>query len=86
MKLCNSNDIEQRFTKVKHPQTNGEAERVIRTIMQMWHEKTEFRSRDHCKLELIRFVNYYNTVKLHKGIDNLTPMEKLIEYFYPAEI
>jgi len=29
-------------------------------------------------------VNYYNTVKPHKGIDNLTPMEKLIEYFYPA--
>ena len=86
MKLCALNNIEQRFTKVKHPQTNGKAERVIGTIMQMWHEKTEFRSREHRKLELIRFVNYYNTVKPHKGINNLTPMEKLIEYFYPTEL
>ena len=86
MKLCKKNNIEQRFTKVKHPQTNGKAERVIRTLMQMWHEKTEFKNRQHRKLELIRFVNYYNTVKPHKGIDNLTPIEKLIEYFFPQEL
>lgn len=86
MKLCTVNGIEQRFTKVKHPQTNGKAERVIRTIMDMWHTKTEFKNREHRKLELIRFVNYYNTVKPHQGIDNLTPMEKLIEYFYPMEM
>lgn len=86
MKLCQLNGIEQRFTKVKHPQTNGKAERVIRTIMDMWHSKTEFKNREHRKLELIRFINYYNTVKPHAGIDNLTPMEKLIEYFYPIEL
>lgn len=86
MKLCALNGIEQRFTKVKTPQTNGKAERVIRTLLQMWHRKTEFKNRQHRKLELIRFVNYYNTVKPHKGIDNLTPMEKLIEYFYPKEL
>lgn len=38
------------------------------------------------KQELIRFVSYYNTVKPHKGINNLTPMEKLINYFYPKEL
>lgn len=86
MKLCKLNGIEQRFTKVKHPQTNGKAERAIRTIMDMWHSKTEFKNRGHRKLELIRFVNYYNTVKPHKGINNLTPMEKLIEYFYPEKL
>jgi len=86
MKLCKANGIEQRFTKVKHPQTNGKAERVIRTIMEMWHSKTEFKTRQHRKLELIRFVNYYNTVKPHQGISNMTPMEKLVEYFYPEEL
>jgi len=25
-------------------------------------------------------------VKPHKGINNLTPMEKLIEYFYPTKL
>lgn len=86
MKLCQENRIEQRFTKVKCPKTNGKAERVIRTLMEMWHEKTKFNSRAHRKVELIRFINYYNTVKPHKGIDGLTPMEKLINYFYPTEL
>lgn len=86
MKLCQENKIEQRFTKVKHPYTNGKAERVIRTIMDMWHNKTEFKSRQHRKIELIRFINYYNTVKPHKGINNQTPIEKLINYFYPTDL
>lgn len=86
MKLCTANQIEQRFTKVKTPQTNGKAERVIRTLMEMWHGKTRFNSRAHRKQELIRFVNWYNTVKPHKGIENRTPMEQLINYFYPQEL
>lgn len=86
MKLCKENNIEQRFTKVRTPQTNGKAERVIRTLMEMWHTKTSFKSRIHRKTELIRFVNYYNTVKPHKGIENMTPMEKLIQYFYPDNL
>lgn len=86
MKLCLENKIEQRFTKVKCPKTNGKAERVIRTIMDMWHNKTKFKNRNHRKIELIRFINYYNTVKPHKGIGNQTPMEKLTNYFYPTEL
>ncbi len=86
VKLCQENNIEQRFTKVKHPYTNGKAERVIRTLMEMWHSKTKFNSRAHRKTELSRFVNWYNTVKPHKGIENQTPMEVLINYFYPIEL
>ncbi|TSC78682.1 MAG: hypothetical protein G01um101433_143, partial [Parcubacteria group bacterium Gr01-1014_33] len=86
MKLCALNHIEQRFTKVRTPQTNGKAERVIRTLMEMWHEKTRFKSRAHRKIELIRFINWYNTVKPHKGINDLTPIEQLINYFYPTEL
>lgn len=86
MKLCRENGTEQRFTRVKTPRTNGKAERVIRTLMEMWHRKTTFKNRIHRKTELIRFVNYYNTVKGHKGINNMTPMEKLIQYFYPETL
>ncbi|MDZ7611367.1 MAG: DDE-type integrase/transposase/recombinase [Candidatus Moranbacteria bacterium] len=84
--LCRENKIEQRFTKAKCPRTNGKAERVIRTIMEMWHDKHVFKNRNHRKVELIRFVNYYNNVKPHKGIKNYTPMEKLLEYFFPKEM
>lgn len=85
-RLCSANNISQSFTRVNTPRTNGKAERVIRTILEMWYHKTAFKSPVHRKQELIRFVNYYNTVKPHKGISNLTPFEKLIEYFYPTEL
>lgn len=86
MNMCKENNIEQRHTKVRHPQTNGKAERVIKTLMELWHTKTEFKNREHRKKKLIRFVNYYNTVKPHAGIDGDTPLEKLIQYFYPTEL
>lgn len=86
MQLCQKYGIKQSFTKIKNPKTNGKAERVIGTLFQMWHSKTKFKSNIHRKQELIRFVNYYNTVKPHKGIDGLTPFEKLINYFYPEEL
>lgn len=86
MKLCQDNKIEQRFTQVKHPYTNGKAERVIRTIIEQWHQKTTFNSRAHRKVELIRFINWYNTVKPHRGINNMTPLERLSTYFYPTKL
>lgn len=86
MKKCAEYKIEQGFTRVKTPQTNGKAERVIRTILEMWHEKTEFNSSAHRQNELRRFVNYYNGVKPHAGIDNMTPEEKLLEYFFPSKL
>jgi transposase InsO family protein len=79
---CKANGIGQKFTKVKRPQTNGKAERVIRTLMEMWHYKQDFSNRTERKLQLARFINFYNTVKPHSGIDNLTPYEKLVEYFF----
>jgi len=66
--LCKTNSIGQKFTRVRRPQTNGEAERVIKTILEMWHEQTVFTSREDRELSLARFVNFYNTVKPHNGI------------------
>ena len=78
---CKAMGIGQKFTRVKRPQTNGKAERVIKTIMEMWHEKYIFDSRQDRQLGLARFVNFYNTVKPHAGIKNMTPYELLIDYF-----
>lgn len=86
MKLCAEHQIEQRFTRVRTPKTNGKAERVIKTIMELWHDKTRFNSSAHRKTELKRFLNYYNGVRPHKGIGGLTPEEKLIAYFYPEKL
>jgi len=77
-----TNSIGQKFTRVRRPQTNGKAERVIKTILEMWHEQTVFTSRKDRELSLARFVNFYNTVKPHNGIDNMTPYEKLRNFFF----
>ena len=55
--LCKTNSIGQKFTRVRRPQTNGKAERVIKTILEMWHEKTVFISRKDRELSFVRFVN-----------------------------
>jgi hypothetical protein len=38
-------------------------------------------SRKDRELSLVRFVNFYNTVKLHTGSGNITPDEKLRNFF-----
>ena len=66
--LCKTNSIDQKFTHVRRPQTNGKAERVIKTILEMSHQQTIFTSRKDRELSLARFVNFYNTVKPQTGI------------------
>ena len=57
-------------------------ERVIKTIMDMWHDKTIFTSRQERNISLARFVNFHNTVKPHAAINNMTPYEKLTKFFF----
>jgi transposase InsO family protein len=82
---CLGYEIDQAFTKVKRPQTNGKAERVIRTLKDMWHTQEQFSSREHRQLSLNRFINFYNTVKPHASLKGQTPFEKLTDYFFKVQ-
>ena len=79
--LCRNNAVNQKFTQTARPQTNGKAERVIRTLMEGWHSEI-FKNRDERKKQLCRYINYYNSVKPHKGIQSDTPYERLINHFF----
>ncbi|WP_371264353.1 integrase core domain-containing protein [Nitrosomonas oligotropha] len=81
MKTCRQHDIGQKFTRINRPQTNGKAERVIRTLMDMWHSKIHFKDCADRHIQLLRFINFYNTVKPHKSLNNATPYEILTAYF-----
>jgi transposase InsO family protein len=81
VKACLQHGIGQKFTRVNRPQTNGKAERVIRTLMEMWHNQFTFKDSVDRRLQLIRFINFYNTVKPHKSLNNATPYEILTAYF-----
>lgn len=67
--------------RVRCSQPNGKAERVIKTVLEMWHAETIFPSRHARKFGNTRFLNFYNTVKPHAGIDNMTPYEKSRTFF-----
>ena len=81
VKACRQHGIGQKFTRVNRPQTNGKAERVIRTLMDMWHSKIHFKDCTDRHIQLLRFINFYNTVKPHKSLNNATPYEILNAYF-----
>jgi len=84
--LCREQGIGQKFTRVKRPQTNGKAERVIRTLLDMWHSKHHFKGRQQRNMSLLRFINFYNIVKPHKGLDGKTLYEKLYGDFYDNKL
>lgn len=81
MRTCSALGITQHFTRVYTPQTNGKAERVIKTIMEEWHRKHHFTSREERRASLQEFVHHYNHHRPHMGINGLTPMQKLSNYY-----
>jgi len=84
MQTCDQAGIRQKFTRIRRPQTNGKAERVIRTLMDGWHKQMDFTTKAERHKALTRFVNYYNTVRPHSSLDRATPLERLLQYFYPT--
>ena len=74
--------IEQRFTKPRHPQTNGKAERVIKTIMTECFARNgrTFPSRDHRRKFLYAFVNWYNQTRPHQSLGGIPPLQRLEAY------
>ena len=79
--FCVTHDIRQSFTKVKHPWTNGKAERLIKTLMTEWHTRTRSNhiSRAHRRRHLYAYIDWYNQVRPHQSIDG-TPTERLASY------
>lgn len=73
--FCREKRINQKFTKPAHFQTNGKAERVIKTLMEMWHDKENFTNVADRQAKLRRFLNFYNTVKARKGLNGATAYE-----------
>nr|WP_306267101.1 IS481 family transposase [Pararhizobium sp. IMCC3301] len=72
---CQENGIQHRLTKIRHPWTNGQVERMNRTIkdatVKRYHYDDHSQLRDH----LNDFINAYNYARRLKTLGGLTPYE-----------
>ena len=74
-RTCRQNGIEHRTTKIKHPWTNGQVERMNRTIKDATVKRFHYDDHDQLRLHLADFIGAYNFGRRLKTLSGLTPYE-----------
>ena len=72
---CRENGIEHRFTKINHPWTNGQVERMNRTIKDATVKRFHYDSHEQLRQHLQDFIDAYNFGRRLKTLKGLTPYE-----------
>jgi transposase InsO family protein len=74
---CAQNDIDHRLTKPRHPWTNGQVERMNRTIKEATVKRFHYETHEQLRSHLTDFVNAYNFARRLKTLKGLTPYEAI---------
>lgn len=74
-RICEGHGIEHRLTKVNHPWTNGQVERMNRTIKEATVKRYHYETHDQLKEHLAQFLAAYNFARRLKTLRGLTPYE-----------
>ena len=72
---CAQLDIEHRLTKPRHPWTNGQVERMNRTIKDATVRRFHYGSHEQLRLHLADFLAAYNFARRLETLRGLTPFE-----------
>jgi transposase InsO family protein len=72
---CRQNGIDHRLTKPNHPWTNGQVERMNRTIKEATVRRYHYENRAQLEAHLAVFLDAYNFAKRLKTLNGLTPHE-----------
>lgn len=81
--LCRERHIPQQYTKPYRPQTNGKAERVIKTVKELLR-RHRFSSREERRRILYAIVRHYNHLRPHQGLNGISPFAFLEKYLADA--
>jgi transposase InsO family protein len=76
-RVCDENGIEHRLTKVKHPWTNGQVERMNRTIKDATVKRFHYDDHAQLRRHLADFIDAYNFGRRLKTLNGLTPYEAI---------
>ena len=74
-RACQRHGIEHRLTKPNHPWTNGQVERMNRTLKEATVHRYHYDSHQQLRRHLDDFVNAYNFGRRLKTLRGLTPYE-----------
>jgi len=74
-RACWRHEIEHRLTKPNHPWTNGQVERMNRTIKDATVKRYHYDSHDQLRQHLQLFIDAYNHARRLKTLRGLTPYE-----------
>ena len=74
-RICREHGIEHRLTKPNHPWTNGQVERMNRTIKDATVKRYHYDSHDQLRQHLQLFIDAYNHGRRLKTLRGLTPYE-----------
>jgi transposase InsO family protein len=69
--------VRHRFTRPYRPQTNGKAERFIRTLLHEWAYAQAYRHSTLRTAQLPRYLHFYNTERRHSALNFATPAQRL---------
>lgn len=71
--------LRHRRTRPYRPQTNGKAERFIRTLLHEWAYGQAYRTSAFRTAALSRYLHFYNTERRHTALNFQTPAQRLAE-------
>ncbi len=79
--ICAANNIKHKTTKFRHPWTNGQVERMNRTIKDATIKKYHYDSQTQFKQHLYDFLNVYNFTKKLKALNFKTPFQFILDKY-----
>jgi transposase InsO family protein len=76
---CAQHGIGHRLTKFNHPWTNGQVERMNRTIKDATVRRFYYETHESLRTHLATFLDAYNFAKRLKSLLGLTPFERICQ-------
>jgi transposase-like protein len=81
-RVCHEYGLDHRLTKTNHPWTNGQVERMNRTLKDATVKKYHYQTHHHLKEHLYTFLMAYNFAKRLKTLKGLTPYEYICQCWH----
>ena len=74
---CAAHAIAVRKTRAYRPQTNGKAERFIRTLLERWAYAYSYEHESERLAALVPALDFYNRFRPHRALGGLTPLQRV---------